>query len=55
MESWCVGVIITKAEDRRLDREGLGRKMPDGWDEVDIWARYKAAGIAIAEGEAPNR
>ena len=47
LASLCRGAVITKHEDARLDSLGLRSKMPAGWDETDVWARYKLAGIAL--------
>ncbi len=43
----CVGVVVTKAEDIRLNKLGLNSKMPPDWDQQDLWARYDAAGIVV--------
>lgn len=50
LEAWCIGVVVTKEEDQRLNSLKLGSSMPQGWDGIDAWARYKHAGIEIAEG-----
>jgi hypothetical protein len=42
-------VLITKAENARLDAAGYGRKMPKGWDGVDPLARYRALAIDLTE------
>lgn len=39
--------IITKEEDALLATAGLKKKMPDGWDEEDPFARYTHAGIEL--------
>jgi len=44
MRYWRIAVV-TKDEDMRLSRS----KMPDNWDGVDIFARYKMAGISLVE------
>lgn len=48
LRKWCVGVVVTQAEDRRLKQRRLNSKMPQKWNRRDRWARYKAAGIDIA-------
>ena len=45
LEKHCIGVVVTKDEDKRLRDLKLGSKMPDDWDGSDIWARYRLAGI----------
>jgi hypothetical protein len=42
-------VRITPEEDERLKRAGLVKKMPPDWDGNDIYARYHAVGIEIAD------
>ena len=38
-------LLITKDEHARLNASGLRSKMPENWDEEDVWARYRAVGI----------
>jgi len=50
VEKWirgCGGVtVMTRTEDRALNKAGLGRKMPDGWIlGDDPFKRYDAANI----------
>jgi len=40
--------IITKDEDEILRKEKYNSKMPENWDEKDIYARYKAVGFTWA-------
>jgi hypothetical protein len=47
-DRFCVGVVITKTEDTRLNELGLNSNMPSNWDHKDLWARYHAAGIEIS-------
>jgi len=47
MVKYCKGAVITKDEDARLNSLGLRSKMPTGWDEKDVWARYRYAGIVL--------
>jgi hypothetical protein len=49
LDKWVLACVITKDEDRHLDRLGLRQEMPRDWDGADLFARYKAAGI-----EAPG-
>lgn len=39
--------LITKEEDIDLNKNGLGRKMPDGWNGFDPLARYRELGIDV--------
>lgn len=39
--------LVTKEEDRELNKGPLRFKMPDGWDGRDPFARYRAAGIKL--------
>jgi hypothetical protein len=43
----CVVVLVTREENVRLNRAGLGSKMPKGWNGVDPLARYAAVGIEV--------
>jgi hypothetical protein len=47
LESYCKGAVLTREEDTRLNKLGLRSKMPAGWDEKDVWARYASAGIVL--------
>jgi len=47
LREFCVGVTITRDEDRKLTRAGLRAKMPAGWEWGNWRARYDAAGIEI--------
>jgi hypothetical protein len=49
LESFCIGVVVTVEEDRRLNALGLRSKMPDDWDGINALARYEAAGIGIRD------
>jgi hypothetical protein len=48
----CLGCVLTEEEDDQLGGR-LTSRMPDGWDGVDPWARYRQAfavgGIVIWE------
>jgi hypothetical protein len=48
LTTWCVGVVVTEAEDARLKDLGLNSSMPKNWNKRDRWARYTEARIAIA-------
>lgn len=39
--------VITTAEDKRLAAARVAHKMPEGAEEQDVWARYRAAGLVI--------
>ncbi len=47
LEKNCIGVVVTKEEDKQLNKAGLNRKMPVEWDGQDPWARYKEVGISV--------
>lgn len=38
-------LLVTKDEHRKLNASGLRSKMPNDWDGVNVWARYRAVGI----------
>jgi len=42
---FCVGVVVTRDQDKILDQHGLRSSMPPGWGWDDPWARYRVAGI----------
>lgn len=46
LRRFCIGAIITREEDQRLNALGLRSRMPDGWDGRDPWARYRKAGVS---------
>ena len=47
LERLCIGVVVTKGEDTRLNELKLNSKMPDDWDQQNLWARYQAAQIEV--------
>jgi len=47
LDRFCVGVVVTKAEDTRLNELKLNSQMPPDWDHKNLWARYHAAGIEV--------
>ncbi len=47
LERLCIGVVVTKEEDTRLNDLGLNSQMPPDWDQQNLWARYHAAGIEV--------
>lgn len=47
LTSYCIAAIVTRDEDALLNNFGLRSKMPMDWDERDVWARYKHAGIKL--------
>ena len=42
-------VLITKAENARLNAAGYAHKMPQNWNKSDPLARYKALDIELVE------
>jgi hypothetical protein len=51
LDVFCIGVVVTKDEDRALNNAGLKHKMPDSWDHKDPWARYKKVDINVQKVE----
>lgn len=49
LEKFCVGVVVTKAEDQALNDAGLNSKIPDNWDNKDPWTRYTEIGLSVIE------
>lgn len=47
LEKYTMTVLVTEDEHRLLNGQGYRSSMPDGWDENDPLARYKALGIEI--------
>jgi hypothetical protein len=47
LETYCVGVVVTKEEDEHLNKIGLRQKMPSDWDGENPWARHEAGGITL--------
>jgi hypothetical protein len=41
----CHAVVLTKSEDAVFRKNKLTSKMPDTWDGLDAWARYRAVGL----------
>ena len=52
LDRFCVGIVVIKAEDERLNQAGLRSRMPEDWDEQDPWARYRAVGIRWIDTDA---
>lgn len=48
LKTYCIGVVVTKTEDKKLTTEGLKSKMPEDWEGKDIWARYSKSKIKLA-------
>jgi hypothetical protein len=40
-------VLITEEEDQKLRRAGLVKSMPENWDGIDLFARYRHVGIQL--------
>lgn len=49
LDRYGIIVLITKAENARLNAADYGRKMPKDWDGADPLARYRALGIDLTE------
>lgn len=47
LDRFCIGVVVTRDEDKRLTQAGVRRRMPDDWDGRDVWVRHRLAGIDI--------
>lgn len=47
INSKMVIVVCSKAEDKMLRDAKLNSKMPDDWDGIDPFARYRKAGIVL--------
>jgi len=47
LEKYHVVAKISEKEDRLLKEAGLDSKMPDNWDEKNMFARYESVGIEI--------
>ena len=47
LDAYCIGVVVTKEEDLRLNSIGLRSKMPEDWDGANLWARYREADIRV--------
>jgi hypothetical protein len=45
LHRFCVAVVITKEQDKRLNDAGLRQRMPVGWDGADVWARYRTIAV----------
>lgn len=45
------GILITKDEHRELRKHKLASSMPEDWDGQDWTARYRVAGIELADQE----
>jgi hypothetical protein len=43
-------LLVTKEEHKNLNASGLRSKMPDNWDQKNIWARYSSVGIEPEKG-----
>jgi hypothetical protein len=51
LKKFCIPVLITKKEDRKLDKAHYRERMPDNWNGIDFRARYDAVGIRIAKNK----
>ena len=46
LRKWLLVTVITKEEDGKLN-QGYRTSMPDDWDGIDPWARYRKVGIEV--------
>ena len=46
LHKWSRITIVTKEEDARLNKN-YQTKMPEDWDGIDVWARYRKVGIKV--------
>ena len=49
LDTYCVGAVITRAEDKKLTKAGFRFSMPPDWDKINVWARYLHADIKMKE------
>ena len=50
LEDYCIAVVVTVDQDKKLNKLGLRSKMPEGFNISDNpWARYDEAGIKKIE------
>ena len=52
LETYCIGVVLTREEDRKLNAAGLRSAMPTEWSDGDVWARYRLVGIECVDTHA---
>lgn len=45
LKKYCIGVVVTKGEDQRLNAAGLNHEMPKNWNGDNVWARHDQVGI----------
>ena len=50
MAQLAVGCLVTLEEDKLLNRAGLSRSMPSGWDPWtgNPWSRYSTVGLMVS-------
>ena len=49
LEKLCIGVVVTREEDLRLNALGLKSSMPSDWCGANPWARYELAGVSVVD------
>lgn len=49
LEKYYHVLLVTKDEHSKLGALGLRSKMPNKWDEKNIWARYDDVGIEVSD------
>lgn len=51
LDKFCVTVLITKKENRRLNARGYRNRMPEDRNRLNPLARYRAVGIKIVKNK----
>jgi hypothetical protein len=46
---YCIGAVVTREEDRQLTKAGFRSSMPDDWDTIEVWIRYRLSGIQMED------
>jgi len=49
LQHFCIGCVVTREEDKKLNHAGLRSKMPDDWDDKNPWARYDRVKIQVVD------
>ena len=55
LQKYWVTATITEREHEKLRECGFARKMPEPWDETDVFARYAAAKISLIPFKSSGR
>ena len=48
---WSILCVITEDEDELLKNEKITKSMPNDWDGIDKYARYKKVGIELVQSK----